>query len=138
WSTDGRQMIYLGLNGPQSVNIRDHRTGVVTRGIAPASLGDYFSWGWRDGKNLILTINARYYYLNGTTALLPAREVQPCDSIGVGDRPLLSKDGRRLTTFVRGTVVIRSLTDCDDIIDTGIRGAKADFSWDGRYVALHA
>jgi WD40-like Beta Propeller Repeat len=138
WSTDGRRMIYLGLNGPQSVNIRDQRTGLITRGIAPPSLGDYFSWGWRDGKNLILTINARYYYLEGNTAVLPAAEVQPCDGIGVGDRPLLSKDGRRITTFVGGTVVIRGLTDCGDIIDTGIRGAKADFSWDGRYVALHA
>jgi hypothetical protein len=38
---------------------------------------------------------------------------------------------------VRGTVVVRNLTDCEDILDTGIGGAKADFSWDGRYVAFH-
>src|SRR5204862_1045346 len=25
-----------------------------------------------------------------------------------------------------------------DIFDTGIQGAKADFSWDGRYIAFHA
>jgi hypothetical protein len=39
---------------------------------------------------------------------------------------------------VRGTVVIRSLTDCSYVFDTGIKGAKTDFSWDGRYVAMHA
>lgn len=138
WSTDGQRMIYLGLDGRQSVNIRDQRTGTVTRNVAPVALGDYFSWGWREGRNLILTIASRYYYLDGDTAEMPASSVQPCPGIGVGDRPLLSKDGRQITTFVRGTVVIRNLTDCDRVLDTGIRGAKADFSWDGRYVAMHA
>jgi hypothetical protein len=33
--------------------------------------------------------------------------------------------------------VVRGLTDCDDILDTGLQGAKADFSFDGRYVAFH-
>ena len=27
--------------------------------------------------------------------------------------------------------------NCDDIFDTGLRGAKADFSFDGKYVAFH-
>ena len=48
-----------------------------------------------------------------------------------------SKDGRRITTFVRGNVVVRGLDHCDDIVDTGLQGAKADFSWDGRYIAFH-
>jgi hypothetical protein len=26
---------------------------------------------------------------------------------------------------------------CSDAVDTGIAGAKADFSWDGRYIAFH-
>ena len=39
---------------------------------------------------------------------------------------------------MHGTVVVRNLTDCDDVVDTRIRGAKADFSWDGRYIAFHA
>ena len=69
--------------------------------------------------------------------MLPAARVPPCPDIGVGDRPLISKDGRRISTFVRGAVVIRGLTDCDNIIDTGLQGAKADFSFDGRYVAFH-
>jgi hypothetical protein len=63
--------------------------------------------------------------------------VPACDGIGVGERPLISKDGRRISTFVRGTVVVRGLTDCERTIDTGLQGAKADFSFDGRYLAFH-
>ena len=102
-----------------------------------SSLGDYFSWAMRDGRNLILTIQSNYYYLDGDKAVLPAGRVVPCDGIGVGDRPLISKDGRRITTFVRGSVVVRGLTDCENTIDTGLQGAKADFSFDGRYIAFH-
>jgi len=57
--------------------------------------------------------------------------------MGMGDRPLLSKDGSRATVFVDGTIVVRDVDDCRNMIDTGIRGAKADFSWDGRYIAFH-
>jgi hypothetical protein len=32
---------------------------------------------------------------------------------------------------------IRHVNDCEGIVDTGIRGAKADFSWEGRFVAFH-
>ena len=38
----------------------------------------------------------------------------------------------------RGVVVVRNIADCADIIDTGLPGAKADFSWDGRYIAFTA
>jgi hypothetical protein len=138
WSPDGKRMIFLGQKDGMSVSMRDHESGAVVRGVAPVGLGDYFSWGKRDGRDLILTIASRYYYLDGDKAVLPASSVLPCAGIGVGDRPLLSRDGRQITTFVRGTVVIRNLTDCGGILDTGIRGAKADFSWDSRYVALHA
>ena len=137
WSNDGRRMIFLS-SVDDGVTIRHHDNGVITRDVAPADLGDYFSWAVRDGRNLVLTIQSRYYYLDGDKAVLPAGRVTSCPGIGVGDRPLISKDGRRITTFVRGVIVIRSLTDCDDVIDTGIRGAKADFSFDGRYVAFHA
>jgi hypothetical protein len=139
WSTDGDRMIYLSTEGgTYSVVIRDQATGVTTRDIAPVGLGDYFSWGVRDDKDLILTIRSRYYYLNGNAAVLPEAVVPACEGIGVGERPLLSRDGQRITTFVQGTLVIRNLTDCDFIFDTGIGGAKADFSADGRYVAFHA
>jgi hypothetical protein len=138
WSDDGQRMIFLSMKDGTHVAIRHQDTGEIARGVAPVGLGDYFSWGIRDGKNLILTIQSNYYFLNGDQAVLPAQRVTSCDGIGVGDRPLLSKDGLRVTTFVRGTVVVRGLTGCQDTLDTGIQGAKADFSWDGRYVAFHA
>src|SRR4029453_1159442 len=75
---------------------------------------------------------------NGDNPVLPHAEVPTCDKIGVGERPLISKDGRRITTFFKGNLVVRGLDNCDDIFDTGIQGSKADFSWDGRYIAFHA
>jgi WD40-like Beta Propeller Repeat len=134
WSPDGQRIIY---SGPTSVSIRNFATGEITRDVAPPGLGDYYSWGRRDGKDLILTITSHYYYLNGDKAAVPAATVAPCPGIGIGDRPLLSKDGTRITTFVNGTIVVRGLTDCENIMDTQIQGAKADFSWDGRYIAFH-
>jgi hypothetical protein len=136
WSNDGRRMIYL--SNRHGVTIRHHDTGEIVRDVAPGSLGDYYSWAVRDGRNLILTIQSNYYYLDGDKAELPHGRVPPCPDIGRGDRPLISKDGRRITTFVRGNVVVRPLTDCEAVFNTGIQGAKADFSWDGRYVAFHA
>jgi hypothetical protein len=76
--------------------------------------------------------------LNGDKAQLPIAKVKSCDRIGTGARPLISKDGRRITTFVEGNIVVRGLDSCDDIFDTGVKGAKADFSWDGRYIAFHS
>lgn len=135
WSTDGERMIYSS-NTTGTVSIR-HLNGEITRNVAPMGLGDYYSWGMRDGKNLILTIASNYYYLDGDKGVLPAGRVPSCESIGRGDRPLLSRDGQRISTFVGGSVVVRSLTDCSYIFDTGLQGAKADFSWDSRYVAFH-
>jgi hypothetical protein len=138
WSLDGERMIFLAQSGAGGgVTMRHHPNGELVRNVAPGSLGDYFSWAVRDGKNLILTIQSNYYYLDGDKAVLPAGRVVPCDGIGVGDRPLISKDGRRITTFVRGAVVVRGLTDCENTIDTGLQGGKADFSFDGRYIAFH-
>jgi hypothetical protein len=139
WSTDGRRMIFLSFAEPVNrVSIWHRETGEVVRDVAPDSLGDYYSWGRRDGSDLILTIRGRYYPLAGDRGVLPAASVPPCEGMGTGQRPLLSKDGKRITTFVRGTVVVRNLDDCDDILDTGLPGAKADFSWDGRHIAFHA
>jgi hypothetical protein len=135
WSLDGERVIY---SGSPSVSIWHRTTGEVTRSVAPGNLGDYYSWAVRDGKDLILTINSNYYYLDGDKAVLPHGRVSPCPEIGTGDRPLISKDGRRISTFVRGNIVVRGLTDCEAIVDTGIAGQKADFSYDGRYIAFHA
>src|SRR6266851_2617649 len=138
WSPDGRRMIFLSeKDGLARVSVRDLDGGIV-RDVAPVHLGGYFSWGQRDGRDLVLTISGNLYYLDGNRAHLPAERVPPCDGIGAGERPLLSKDGRRISTFVRGTIVVRDLTDCTDILNTGVPGAKADFSWDGRYIAFHA
>lgn len=139
WSPDGKQMIYLAFQKEvNSVSIRENSYGNITRGIAPAKLGDYFSWAVRDGKDLILTIESNYYYLENNIARLPESKVLECPGIGKGERPLISKDGQMITTFVRGNIVVRNLTDCNYIFNTGIHGAKADFSFDGRYIAFHA
>jgi hypothetical protein len=139
FSTDGERMIFLSFATRRStVTIRHNRTGTLIRGVAPASLGDYFSWATHDRRELILTIKGNYYYLDGDTAVLPARSVPSCPGVGGAERPLISRDGRQITTFARGTVVVRNRTDCNYVLDTGIRGAKADFSWDGRYVAFHS
>ena len=137
WSLDGERIIFLAQGGRSSVTIRHHQDGALVRDVAPVGLGDYFSWAQRDGRNLILTIQSNYYYLDGDKAVLPHARVTPCPDIGVGDRPLISKDGRRISTFVRGAVVIRGIDNCDNTIDTGLQGAKADFSFDGKYVAFH-
>lgn len=133
WSLDGERIIYSG----PSVSIWHRSTGAISRNVVPNNLGDYYSWAVRDGKNLILTISSNYYYLNGDKGVLPAGRVASCPGIGTGDRPLISKDGMRITTFVRGNIVVRGLTDCDNALDTGIAGQKADFSYDGRYIAFH-
>lgn len=136
WSIDGKRIIWSRLQaGP---TIRHNDTGAVTLAIAPGNLGDYYSWASRDGRDLILTITSNYYYLDGDKAVLPPSHVMKCDKIGgTGERPLISKDGKRISTFVNGNIVVRGLDNCDDIIDTGIKGAKADFSWDGRFIAFH-
>jgi WD40-like Beta Propeller Repeat len=135
WSSDGTRIIYSGNDG---VTVRNVETGakVVTR--EASGLGDYYSWATRDGRDLILTIDSNYYYLDHDKAVLPPTKVSSCAPIGTGERPLIAKDGRRITTFVKGNVVVRGLDNCDEIFDTGIQGAKADFSWDGNYIAFHA
>ena len=134
WSLDGERIIY---SGRPSVSIWHRTTGAITRGVVRNGIGDYYSWAVRDGRNLILTINSNYYYLDGDKGVMPEARVAACPGIGTGDRPLISKDGMRITTFVRGNIVVRGLTDCENTIDTGIAGQKADFSYDGRYIAFH-
>ena len=134
WSLDDERIIYSG----PSVSIWHRRTGEISRNVAPRGLGDYYSWAVHDGRDLILTITGNYYYLDGDQGIMPVGKVPRCPDIGAGDRPLISKDGLRITTFVRGNVIVRNRTDCDGVIDTGLAGQKADFSYDGRYIAFHA
>ena len=138
WSNDGRRLIYLGQGGARpSVSIRHHDTGAIARDVAPVGLGDYFSWSVENGRDLIMTIQSNFYYLQGDTAVLSHGRVTSCPDIGVGERPLISKDGRRVTTFVRGSVVVRGRLECGGVLDTGLPGGKADFSFDGRHIAFH-
>ncbi len=135
WSDDGTKMIYSSQL-MHDVSIRYHPSGKMIRNVAPPGLGDYYSWAVKDGKDLILTISSNYYYLEGDKAVMPHARVPACPGVGVGERPMISHDGKLITTFVRGTVVVRSLMNCDVVFDTGIDGAKSDFSWDNRYVAM--
>lgn len=137
FSTDGTRMIYSSFTAG-GVSMFYPATGAVKRNVAPPNLGDYYSWAKRDGKDLILTITSNYYYLQDDKAVMPNGHVKSCPNIPIGDRPLISRDGKQITTFMHGTVVVRDLMDCDYSFDTGIRGAKSDFSWDGRYIAMHA
>lgn len=134
WSLDNERVIYSG----PSVSMWHRKSGEVTRDVVPDNLGDYYSWAVRDGRNLILTITGNYYYLDGDKGVMPASKVPNCPGIGAGDRPLVSKDGRKITTFVRGNVIVRDIDDCNGVINTGMAGQKADFSYDGRYIAFHA
>ena len=134
FSNDGKRLIYAGSGG---VNIRNLETGAGGAYPQASQLGDYFSWAVRDGRDLILTIANNYYYLDRDKPVLPHRQVPRCDRIGTGDRPLISKDGKRITTFFKGNLVVRGLDHCENIFETGIQGSKADFSFDGRYIAFH-
>jgi hypothetical protein len=135
WSSDGNRVIYSGSSG---VMIRNVATNAVGSYPEASGLGDYFSWAVRDGKDLIMTIQSNYYYLGKDGPVLPHTKVTTCDGIGTGERPLISHDGKHISTFVKGILVVRPLDNCSDIVNTHIQGSKADFSWDGRYIAFHA
>ena len=135
WSNDGTRIVYSGGGG---VTVRNVASNTSATYPELGGLGDYFSWAVQDGRDLILTIENNYYYLTKDGPALPHAKVTACAGIGTGDRPLISHDGRRISTFVKGILVVRQLDNCDGIIDTHIQGSKADFSWDGRYIAFHA
>ena len=126
------------LGEEDSVSLLDIDTGATKRDVAPAALGDYFTWGVRDGDDIIVTADGNYYSVDGDRAALPAHKIPSCQGIGVGDRPLVSKDAKFVSVFVGNRVVVRPLSSCDPIIDTQLVGAKADFSFDNRYLAFHA
>ena len=87
WSLDGTRIIYSG-DGGVTVRYVDSTAKVVSPGAN--SLGDYYSWAARDGRDLILTIESNYYYLDHDKAVLPPSKVKACGAIGTGERPLIS------------------------------------------------
>lgn len=138
WSPDDRRLLFADYaSNPRALSLWDLNTRETTTDVAPIALGDYPSWALREGRDLVLTIRANYFHLDRNHATLPASAVPTCPGVGPAERPLISKDGTRITAFSRGTIVVRNLTNCDNIIETGVRGAKADFSWDGKYIAYH-
>ncbi|MGH9236921.1 MAG: hypothetical protein ACRD3G_02680 [Vicinamibacterales bacterium] len=137
WSPDGQQFIFMNTAGTRDsvsiVRLRDLR---LFDDVAPAELGDYLSWGRRGATDVVATILGNYYYLDGVKAVLPARRIKECE-FGFGERPLISRTGQKVSIFVEGQIVVRRVDDCDDVVATGVDGAKADFSPDDRFIAFH-
>lgn len=140
WAPDGEHVVYLHMPkvNETSVCIWNRKDGSVDRDVAPASLGHYFTWGQSGGRNLILTMDNHYYYVENGRALRPYRTVPAFPPLGAGEQPMLSKDGRMIATFHRGTILVRGLDEPDPMLETRLRGGKGDFSYDGRYLAFHA
>ena len=53
------------------MTVRNVDTAAKVISPGAAGLGDYYSWATRDGKDLILTIQSNYYYLDHDKAVLP-------------------------------------------------------------------
>lgn len=138
WSPDSSRLIYKARrNGEFTVAIWDRATDAVATGIFPVSLGDYYSWGADETGEVVMTIDGWLIPMTGLGASGPPRRMRECPSIGRGARPLISRDGRRASVFVRDELVVRSVDHCDQIVFTGITGAKADWSADGSRLAFH-
>lgn len=139
WSPDGGELVFLDQSTlVDSVSILDMETGRVRREVAPPELGDYFSWGVDDGRSVIATNQSNYYFIENGTAVLPESRIVRCGDGEASSGPLISKDGRRVAAFEGRTIIVRNRDDCRDVIRTGVEGGKADFSYDGRYIAFHA
>lgn len=138
WSPTGDRFVFLShASDSLSVSIVVLPQFKVHRDVAPADIGDYFSWGILDQRDVIMTINGRFVELAGNRATGRVQRVPFCSGVGEALRPLISRNAKRITSFSRGRLVIRNVGDCADILRTNISGAKADFSADGRYIAYH-
>ena len=136
WSPDSTRLIFRA-NPPVGVSVVDFATSRVRRNVAAARLGDYFSWGRMNGRDVILTILGNFYSLDGEAPVSTWETIHPCAGWGTAERPLLSRDARKVSAFHDGTVIVRNLNDCGGLFDTHLRGAKADWSLDGTRIAFH-
>ena len=138
WSPDGEALVYKAkLRDTYSVSIWNRRAGNTVREVISTSLGDYYSWGADDQRGILLTINGWFVSMAENRAVSPPQRIPECHDIGRGVRPLISRNGRRVSVFVDDELVLRNLEDCADIVRTGIVAAKADWSHDGRFLAFH-
>jgi hypothetical protein len=138
WSPTGDRFVFLSqasVSPSISIVVLPHFK--VHRDVAPSDTGDYFSWGILDQRDVIMTINGRFFELAGNRMMGRVQRVPFCSGVGEALRPLISRNAERITSFSRGHLVIRNVRDCADILRTNISGAKADFSADGRYIAYH-
>jgi hypothetical protein len=138
WSPSGESLVYKAkLHDSYSVSIWNRHTGKITRDVIATSLGDYYSWGANGQQNTLLTINGWFVSIAANHAASAPQHIPECEGIGRGARPLVSRDGRRVSVFVGDELVLRNLRDCADIVRTGVVAAKADWSRDGRFLAFH-
>lgn len=137
WSVDASRLIFKRRTNHGSVaSIWNRLTGETSDLAIDPELGDYYSWGRRGDVDRIMTIKGWVVDLEGGRASAPER-LRECAGIGVGDRPLISPDGTKASVFVADELVLRTVDDCGWIHRTGLVGAKADWSTDGRWVAFH-
>ena len=138
WSPDGDALVYKAkFRDTYSVSIWNRRSGEISRDVISTSLGDYYSWGADDQRDTLLTIDGWFVSIADNHAVSEPQRIPECNGIGRGDRPLISRDGRRVSVFVDDELVLRNLRDCSDIVRTGIVAAKADWSQNGRFLAFH-
>jgi hypothetical protein len=138
WSPDGSRLIYKARRAIGfKVAIWNRETSQLTLDVFPAALGDYYSWGGSPAGETVMTIDGWYLRLTGPVTTAAPQRMPACPGIGRGARPLISRDGLRASVFVGDQLILRNVRDCDGVVFTGLTGAKADWSRDGRYLAFH-
>lgn len=138
WSADSTSLIFkTSIAGVYHSAIWNRLTGTTTLDIIPVEFGDYYSWGGGETESTVLTVKGWFVTLSSSGDTSQPVQMPGCPQIGIGDRPLISRDGTLASVFVGDEVVVRNVRDCNFILKTGVVGGKADWSRDGDFLALH-